>query len=526
MSIHVKVAGGIIVVGLIALLAYKILLPVFETSSLQNSSDAKGTKGKISIGVDSWIGYFPLCSPEMKKRLRRSGYLLECLDDSANYDERMRALQENNLQFAVATVDSYLKNAKKYHYPATIVAVIDESKGGDAIVAIKDKIKSLETLKKRNDYKIAYTPASPSEFLLESMAVHFDVKRLLDNKQRAWAVETDGSAQALKAINQEKVDVAVLWEPDVTRALSNPKLIKLLGTEDTHKLIVDILLVNRKYSQKQPEAVNELLKTYFRVLKFYRENPLELIEDAKKYTDLKEDQVKPMLKGVQWANLTENAIAWMGSASAGAAPEYGLAETIENTAQVMIEHGDFEHSPVPSADPYTLINSQFIQELFGRSMTSTQFGSEHTRSAGIKPDNGLTRDFEKLSAQQWNSLRQVGSLKIRPIVFQSGSAELTPEGKHELEKAIANLKHYPNFRVLVKGHTGTRGDADANQKLSQQRAETVATFLVSQYGADVDRFRPLGLGSSEPLTQKPGESFRAYNYRLPRVELVLMAENI
>ena len=525
MSIHTKVAGGIIVLGLVALVAYKLLSPVFEDSSLRSSSDAKATKGKIVIGMDSWIGYFPLCSPEMKKRLRRDGYLLECQDDSANYDSRMAAMQDNKLQFAVATIDSYLSNAGKYHFPATIVAILDESKGGDAIVGVKDKIKNLEDLKKLKDYKIAYTPASPSEYLLESMAVHFDVERLLE-KQRSWALETDGSAAALKAIEKGKVDVAVLWEPDVTRALNNPKLVKLLGTEDTNKLIVDILLVNRKYSQRNPEAVNALLKTYFKVLKYYRDNTDKLIEDAKKYTDLKEQQVKPMLKGVKWVNLTENAVSWFGTTIGGATPQDGLPETIDATAQVLIDHGDFTKTPVPNADPYTLINSQFIQELYGRSMTSTQFGSEHTRTASVKGDNALSREFEKLSDSEWKSLREVGSLKIRPIVFQSGSDELTQEGKRELEKAIANLKHYPNFRVLVKGHTGVRGDASANRVLSQKRAEAVANFLVTQYGADIDRFRPIGLGSAEPLPQKPGESFRAYNYRLPRVELVLMAENI
>jgi len=525
MSIHTKVAGSIIVIGLIALLVSKLLLPVFENSNLRNSSDAKATKGKIVIGMDSWIGYFPLCSPEMKKRIRRSGYILECQDDSANYNGRMEALQENKLQFAVATIDSYLSNGGKYHFPATIVAILDESKGGDAIVGVKEKVKNLEALKTQTDYKIAYTPASPSEFLLESMAVHFNVEKLLD-KQRNWAMETDGSSAALSAINKGKVDVAVLWEPDVTRALSNPKLIKLLGTEDTNKLIVDILLVNRKYSQREPEAVSELLKTYFKVLKFYRDNPEKLIDDAEKYSDLKEEQVKPMLKGVKWVNLTENAVSWFGTSLGGATPQDGLAETIDATTQILIDHGDFDKTPVPNADPYTLINSQFIQELYGHAMTTTQFGSEHTRDSDVKSENGLGREFEKLSDKEWQSLRQVGSLKIRPIVFQSGSNELTPEGKSELKKAIANLKHYPNFRVLVKGHTGTRGDSNANRELSQKRAEAVANFLVTQYGADIDRFRPLGLGSSEPLPQKTGESFRAYNYRLPRVELVLMAENI
>jgi len=525
MSIHTKIAGGIVVVGLIALLVSKLLLPVFQDSSLRSSSDAKATKGKIVVGMDSWIGYFPLCSPEMKKRLRRTGYLLECQDDSANYDGRMASLQDNKIQFAVATIDSYLNNASKYHFPATIVAILDESKGGDAIVAVKDKVKNLEALKKQNDYKIAYTPASPSEFLLESMAVHFDVERLLQ-KQREWAIETDGSAAALKALNKGKADVAVLWEPDVTRALTDSKFVKLLGTEDTNKLIVDILLVNRKYSQHQPEAVNALLTTYFNVLKYYRDTPDKLVEDAKKYTDLNDDQVKPMLKGVKWVNLTENAVSWMGSSIGGAAPEDGLAETIDATVQTLIDHGDYQKSPIPNADPYTLINSQFIQELFEHSMTSTQFGSEHTRSADVKSDNALSREFDKLSDSEWQSLRQVGSLKIRPIVFQSGNDELTPDGKTELKKAIANLKHYPNFRVLVKGHTGTRGDPSANRVLSQKRAEAVANFLVTEYGADIDRFRPIGMGSSEPLAQKTGESDRAYNYRLPRVELVLVTENI
>jgi len=525
MSIHVKVAGGIIVVGLIALVASKLLWPVLQDSSLRSSSDAKETKGKIVIGVDSWIGYFPLCSPEMKKRVRHSGYLLECQDDSAKYDERMKALQDNKLQFAVATIDSYLTNANQFHYPATIVAVLDESKGGDAIVAVKNKISKLEDLKTKTDYKIAYTPASPSEFLLESMAVHFDVERLLA-KQRGWAIETDGSAAALKALNKGAADIAVLWEPDVTRALTDSKFTKLLGTEDTNRLIVDILLVNRKYSQREPEAVSILLSTYFKVLKYYRDTPDKLIEDAKKYTDLNEDQVKPMLKGVSWVTLTENAVSWFGSSTGGAPPQDGLAETIDATVQILIDHGDFQKSPLPNADPYTLINSQFVQDLFGRSMTSTQFGNEHTRSANVKSENALTRDFEKLSDAEWQTLRQVGSLKIRPIVFQSGNDELTPEGKVELQKAIANLKHYPNFRVLVKGHTGTRGDDRANRELSQKRAETVANFLVTEYGADIDRFRPIGLGASEPLPQKPGESFRAYNYRLPRVELVLMTENI
>ena len=63
--------------------------------------------------------------------------------------------RDEELEFAVATVDSYILNGSPLNYPGTIVAVIDESKGGDAIVAWKDRLSSLDALKANTDYKIA-----------------------------------------------------------------------------------------------------------------------------------------------------------------------------------------------------------------------------------------------------------------------------------------------------------------------------------------------------------------------------------
>ncbi len=69
------------------------------------------------------------------KRLRSTGYVLNCDDDKADYAKRMQRLKGGELQFAVATIDAYLLNGAPNAFPGTIVAVIDESKGGDAIVA-------------------------------------------------------------------------------------------------------------------------------------------------------------------------------------------------------------------------------------------------------------------------------------------------------------------------------------------------------------------------------------------------------
>jgi outer membrane protein OmpA-like peptidoglycan-associated protein/ABC-type nitrate/sulfonate/bicarbonate transport system substrate-binding protein len=461
--------------------------------------------------------------------MRRSGYNLQCVDDNADYAKRMQQLREEELEFAVATVDSYILNASPLNYPGTIVAVIDESKGGDAIVAWKDRLNSLDALKTTKEYKIAFTPNSPSEHLIKSMAVHFDVPNLLGNNpstNKQWRLETDGSNDALKKLLNKEADAAVLWEPDVSRALQNSGIVKLLGTEDTDKLIVDILIVNRKYSQRDPQAVATLLTQYFRTLKFYRDNPQNFLEDAAEATQLDTAVVKTVIDGVDWMNLSQNSLSWFGTATAGLNPTEGLVEAIESTARILMDHGDYNSNPIPDADPYRLINSTFIAELFSAGSSSTQFGQTKTRILDVKTENSLEKPFDKLTSAQWDALREIGTLKVRPIVFQSGVDELTYEGKSELDKAVENLKHYPNFRVVVKGHTGLRGDQKANQQLSQDRAEAVVRYFNVTYGIDIDRLRPVGLGSSQPLPKKPGESNRAYGYRLPRVELFLVTEDL
>jgi len=138
----------------------------------------------------------------------------------------------------------------------------------------------------------------------------------------------------------------------------------------------------------------------------------------------------------------------------------------------------------------------------------------------------LERKFAALTDTGWQALKEVGTLKALPVSFQSGTAELSHEGKLELDRAMETLSHYPNFRVVIKGHTGLRGDPAENQLLSQERAESVARYLSVTYNLDLNRLRVVGLGSTLPLPQLPGESERAYGYRLPRVELALVAEAI
>lgn len=510
MNVHAKFALIVVVLGAITIAAARYLWPMWQEREQRETSDAKDTKGRITIGVDNWIGYFPLCSGEMKKRMRTAGYVLVCEDDKADYPARMQKLKDGALQFAVATVDTYLLNGAPKGFPGTIVAVIDESKGGDAIVAWKDRVANLDALKRMQTVKVAFTPNSPSEHLLRTMAVHFDVPAL--RGKGSWRIEADGSSDALKKLLARQAEIGVVWEPDVTRALENPAIVKLLGTEDTRRLIVDILLVGRAYSAQHPDAVNALLTTYFQVAKEYRENPQRLEKEVAAETKLPAESVKRLLQGVAWASLSDNAQSWLGATSGADA----LVDTIQSTSRTLVDAGEFKSHPLPDQDPYRIISRQFIAKLYVGAVTGGA-------AAGI---SSLERKFPALSDAGWQALKEVGTLKALPVSFQSGTAELSHEGKLELDRAMETLSHYPNFRVVVKGHTGLRGDPQENQLLSEERAESVARYLGVTYNIDPNRLRVVGFGASQPLAKLPGESERAHAYRLPRVELSLVAEQV
>src|SRR5208283_1884081 len=122
-----------LVIILPGLYGVKKLIPVLKNRIQIQTSDDKNLKGKMTLALDDWIGYYPLNSGRMKKAMRNEGYMLDVSNDGGDYPVRMKKLRDGELDFAVVTVDSYILNAAAVDFPGTVVAILDESKGGDAL---------------------------------------------------------------------------------------------------------------------------------------------------------------------------------------------------------------------------------------------------------------------------------------------------------------------------------------------------------------------------------------------------------
>jgi OmpA-OmpF porin, OOP family len=98
------------------------------------------------------------------------------------------------------------------------------------------------------------------------------------------------------------------------------------------------------------------------------------------------------------------------------------------------------------------------------------------------------------------------------VFFATGSAKLLPKSYKALDEAIKLLKEDETLMVDVDGHTDNTGDETKNQTLSEARATSVVTYLVSK-GIAESRLKGTGYGSSKPLGDNKTAAGKAQNRR-------------
>jgi len=106
------------------------------------------------------------------------------------------------------------------------------------------------------------------------------------------------------------------------------------------------------------------------------------------------------------------------------------------------------------------------------------------------------------------------------LLYKSGSAKLSDDGKKALGNLAEVLSGYPKLKVIVVGNTDTvkvKGVAD-NWSLSTERANSVVRTLVKDYQMDPARLTAAGKGKFNPVADNSTKEGRAKNRR---TEIVL-----
>ncbi len=99
------------------------------------------------------------------------------------------------------------------------------------------------------------------------------------------------------------------------------------------------------------------------------------------------------------------------------------------------------------------------------------------------------------------------------VTFDSNASQLKPAGANTLSGVAMVLKEYEDTRVHIIGHTDSSGSRELNMRLSEQRAESVGTALITM-GVDASRLSMNGVGPDQPVASNSTTEGKAQNRRV------------
>ena len=107
------------------------------------------------------------------------------------------------------------------------------------------------------------------------------------------------------------------------------------------------------------------------------------------------------------------------------------------------------------------------------------------------------------------------------VLFDFDSAQLRDEAIKELNEATKIIEKYPGARVIVEGHTDSKGSDEYNLELSERRAISVKEHLVSNGALEASNSETKGFGEGRPVANNDTESGRQKNRR---VDLIIIPD--
>jgi outer membrane protein OmpA-like peptidoglycan-associated protein len=125
--------------------------------------------------------------------------------------------------------------------------------------------------------------------------------------------------------------------------------------------------------------------------------------------------------------------------------------------------------------------------------------------AGTVANNGCPEVTEEVQ-KQLNDY-------ARTILFDTGKSSIKAESTSVMVDIIQILNEYPTAKFTVEGHTDSVGSDQLNQKLSEERANSVRNFLIDK-GIDAGRLTAIGYGEEKPIATNNTRAGRAQNRRV------------
>ena len=153
----------------------------------------------------------------------------------------------------------------------------------------------------------------------------------------------------------------------------------------------------------------------------------------------------------------------------------------------------------------------------GASWRRFNYGLADDRMTGIRAFALSQNRLFVASTARGRGVFSLGTVRrkfvLGTVLFKTGSNLLDVTAAQVLDAVVAQMVAHPSLRARIEGHTDAVGDSAANQRLSEQRAESVRAFVALR-GVPVAALRALGRGHRQPATSNETAAGRQGNRRV------------
>jgi outer membrane protein OmpA-like peptidoglycan-associated protein len=167
-----------------------------------------------------------------------------------------------------------------------------------------------------------------------------------------------------------------------------------------------------------------------------------------------------------------------------------------------------------------------LGQIIGKDTKSTVIGAAIGTAVGVGAGALIGKHMDKVKAKaaavdnaqvteitDANGLQGV-KVSFGDILFDTAKYNLKANAKNSLNQLASLLLTEPNVLIDIQGHTDSTGSDRVNDPLSQNRAQAVAQYLVSQ-GVSQAQFKNVsGFGSHNPIADNSTATGRAQNRRV------------
>jgi outer membrane protein OmpA-like peptidoglycan-associated protein/ABC-type amino acid transport substrate-binding protein len=371
------------------------------------------------------------------------------------------------------------------------VMIVDNTQGGDAVIARDPQIRSIEDLAGRSVALLQFTPSHG--MLIDAIENSSLTARKRESVKTVFINAEEGTPGVRAAFESGNVDAAVLWDPDLSLAVRNVKGAHVVySTKTATNLIFDVMVCDARVlgSPEGQAAVQKFVQGWMEGVEAAKANPdgaVEALVRTEEFFKLLADKegrgfVKGLFANLVWTGVEDNARI-LGLA--GGPNHY--ERVYRRFDEIYRKAGALANPKSPVIAPQDSFDYRFIKALLAQDQAAAQ--------AAAKPKETFTPAALQESAR-------TPAIVTKPVLvgFASGHAELTKRAQKTVdEEMVPFIENNGKAYFEVSGNSDSTGARETNMRLSAARARAVVDYLATQWEFPRERFRIVGNGPDRPL---------------------------